>query len=376
MRVLMLNYEFPPIGGGAANANLCLLQEYAKRSDIQVDMLTSAPEPGFHKEQLSGNITVTRIGIRKPHLHHWKRSEVISWLLRAGFYYRRMLGENRYDLAHAFFGFPTGWLCYRQVERLPYIISLRGSDVPGDNARLKLDYKILAPVFRAIWSKAALLVACSEGLRSRALRFMPDAGIDVIPNGVDLNRFRASQDKSHTGPLRLLTAGRLSVTKRVDMLIDAVAMLHKSGLDVRLTVVGGGKLEPQLRHMASNKGAARIVKIVGRVHSEKMPKIYQGNNIFVSASMQEGMSNAMLEAMASGLPIITSACEGTEELVKDNGVRIEEATAKSIAGAIRKLWNDRDAFRQMSAKARQQAAEFGWDKIAESYIETYRKVLN
>ncbi len=60
--------------------------------------------------------------------------------------------------------------------------------------------------------------------------------------------------------------------------------------------------------------------MTGRVGTDKMPDVYRQNNIFVSASMQEGMSNAMLEAMASGLPIITTRCEGVDELISDNGI--------------------------------------------------------
>ena len=144
MKILMLNYEFPPIGGGAAKANLCLLRQYAGRDDLKVDMLTSAPKSGFKSEKFSENITIHKVGIHKKHLHFWRRTEVIEWLIKAGFHYRRMLRKNNYDLAHAFFGFPTGWLCYRNASRLPYIISLRGSDVPGQHARFQLEYKILA----------------------------------------------------------------------------------------------------------------------------------------------------------------------------------------------------------------------------------------
>ena len=210
-------------------------------------MLTSAPKSGIVRENFSENITIHKVGIHKKHLHFWRRIEVIEWLIKAGFYYRRLLQKNDYDLAHAFFGFPTGWLCYRNAGKLPYIISLRGSDVPGQHARLQLDYKILAPAFRAIWKKASGLVACSEGLKERALLFMPSVPIDVIPNGVELDRFFPAETAEKPKVLRLLTVGRLSVTKRIEMLIDAVEILHRTASKIRLTVVGGGKIEQQLR---------------------------------------------------------------------------------------------------------------------------------
>ena len=143
----MLNYEFPPIGGGAANAHLCLLLQYAYNRKLKIDVLTSAPKPGLIKENFADNITIYKVGIHKKQLHFWRKTEVLEWLFKAEFLYKKLLRENKYDFAHAFSGFPTGWLSYRSAHKLPYIISLRGSDVPGEHARLKLDYKILGPAF-------------------------------------------------------------------------------------------------------------------------------------------------------------------------------------------------------------------------------------
>ncbi len=375
MKILMLNYEFPPIGGGAAKANLCLLRQFAGRDDLHVDVLTSASKPGFKSEKFSENITIYKVGIHKKHLHFWRRIEVVEWLVKAGFYYRRLLQKNNYDLAHAFFGFPTGWLCYRNSGRLPYIISLRGSDVPGQHARLQLDYKILAPAFRAIWKKASALVACSEGLKERALLFMPSVSIDVIPNGVELDRFFPAETEEKSDVLRLLTVGRLSVTKRIEMLIETFEILHRTACKIRLTIVGGGKMEQQFRKIAAERDLRDVIKITGRMDSKKMPEVYRQNDIFISASMQEGMSNAMLEAMASGLPIVTTRCEGLAELIDGNGLIVEKDNIEEIAKAIKRLAEDPGLYKQMSTSARKQAEKFDWAKVAESYVEQYRKII-
>lgn len=374
MKILMLNYEFPPIGGGAAKAHLCLLRQYARKDDLQVHVLTSAPKPGAVTETFSRNITIYKVGVHKKELHYWRRAEVIEWLVKAGFHYRRLLRQNDYDLVHAFFGFPTGWLCYRSAGTVPYIISLRGSDVPGQHARLQLDYKILGPVFRAIWKKAAALVACSEGLKERALRFLPSVAIDVIPNGVELDRFYPAEANQGPDGIRLLTVGRLSVTKRIEMLIDAIEILHKEGYKLRFTIIGGGALEPQLHEIVQKKNLGNVIEITGRTDAEDMPQLYRRSDVFISASMQEGMSNAMLEAMASGLPIITTRCEGLDELIADNGLIVEQAEAETIAGAIKKLADDRQLCRQMALATRKQAEQFSWSRAAESYLALYERL--
>ena len=105
-----------------------------------------------------------------------------------------------------------------------------------------------------------------------------------------------------------------------------------------------------------------------------MPEIYRQQDIYVSASMQEGMSNAMLEAMASGLPIVTTRCEGVEELIADNGVVVENAQPEALAAAIRKLAEDWAVLKAMSVAARRKAESLGWDNVADSYLRLYAKV--
>jgi len=157
-------------------------------------------------------------------------------------------------------------------------------------------------------------------------------------------------------------------------LVNAVKLLHGQSRDVRLTIVGGGQLEQQLRESVSGKDLRDVVRIAGRVEPEKMSEIYRDNDIFISASVQEGMSNAMLEAMASGLPIITTRCEGVEELITDNGVIVEDANAEDIAAAIRGLADNPQARKEMSAAARSRAQTFTWDRVAQEYLDLYEKL--
>jgi glycosyltransferase involved in cell wall biosynthesis len=374
MKILMLNYEFPPIGGGGGKTHLCLLREFSGREDLTIDVLTSAPQPGFSVEVFADNIRIYKVGLHKRDLHHWRRIEVLQWLFKAGRRYRELIGREDYDLVHAFFGFPTGWLCRRRRGSLPYIISLRGSDVPGVHARLALDYKILAPVFKRIWGGASALIACSEGLKRRALKFMPGAKIDVITNAVDGGLFYPREVENHGGKLRLITVGRLSVTKRVEILVEAVELLAREGREVSLKVVGGGAMVDKLRQLVARKRLEQCVEITGRVDYEKMPSIYHQADVFVSASATEGMSNAMLEAMASGLPIVTTRCEGVEELIGENGIVVEEAKAEQIAAAIKSVAEDEGRYEKMSAAAVKRARQFTWAKTTEKYIEYYRKV--
>jgi len=372
----MANYEFPPIGGGAGKANLCLLKQYAGRDDLVIDVLTSAPKPGFTTEKFADNITIYKVGVHKKNLHFWRKTEVAEWLFKAGFRYHALLRKNSYDLAHAFFAFPTAYLCLRSAAKLPYIISLRGSDVPGYNVRLRIDYKLLSPLFRRIWKSASTIVANSKGLAELAGKFMPELAIGVINNGIDTEIFYAGPAKSITQPVKVLTVCRLISRKRIDLLIETVAKAKELDVDIQLNIAGQGNLMHPLERLARKLAVAERVNFMGRVPTGQMPQLYRDNDIFVMSSAHEGMSNAMLEAMACGLPIVTTRCEGIEELIANNGIVVDRPGAGLIARAIKALVDDPARYEQMSAAAVKQAQQFTWSSAAGQYLDCYHTVID
>ena len=375
MKILMLNYEFPPIGGGAGQAHLNILRQYCGMADLEVDVLTCGVGSEIEHKQLADNVRIIKVGINKPNLHYWKKSEVINWLWRAGSYYRKIVRENNYDLAHAFFGFPTGYLPYKTAGKLPYIISLRGSDVPGYNIRLGLDYYLLAGLFRRIWTNAQAVIANSDGLARLAQRFTPELDIPVITNGIDTGKFLPGKEHYLGSTVNLLTVCRLISRKRIDILINAVRICRERGMDLRLNIAGHGNLRDELENLAHKLGISDYVRFLGRIESDDMPEVYKANDIFVMSSAHEGMSNAMLEAMACGLPIITTHCEGVDELIADNGIIAQNDSPETFAHAIALLVNNNTKYQSSRTAARTQAEKFSWANTATQYVKVYKKVV-
>jgi glycosyltransferase involved in cell wall biosynthesis len=205
---------------------------------------------------------------------------------------------------------------------------------------------------------------------------MPELDIKVIPNGIDTAKFHPTQKQALEKPLRLLTVCRLISRKRIDLLIRAAACARELGLDVRLDIAGEGNLMKQLQTLAKELNISENVVFMGRVPAEQMPQVYRQHDVFIMSSAHEGMSNAMLEAMASGLPIVTTKCEGVDELVADNGIVVEENTGQAIALGIRKLVDEPEIHKRMSAAARAKAEKFGWKSVSQQYLDLYRGILN
>lgn len=373
LRLLMVNYEFPPIGGGGANAHLNLLREF-KAMPLHIDVLTSGLGPRDTVETLAPNITLHRLAIRKKDLHYWRKLEVLHWLRRAVPYYGRLVRTRRPHLVHAFFAFPSGLLPWTTRRGLPYLLSLRGSDVPGFNPRLGLDYRLLAPLFRSIWHNAAAVVANSSGLAQLARRFAPGLDVPVIPNGIDTDRFAPRPDEPPHSPLRLLTVARLVRRKRLDILIRAVALLRDRGLAARLDIAGDGNLAPELTALIESLSLAGCVRLLGRREPAYMPALYRENDLFLMASLHEGMSNAMLEALAAGLPVLTTPCEGADELVTSSG-RLLDPTPAAFADAAADLARNPQQYTRLSAAARQTAQTYTWSRAAQQYFDIYRDIL-
>ncbi|MHC4883334.1 MAG: glycosyltransferase family 4 protein, partial [Planctomycetota bacterium] len=195
--------------------------------------------------------------------------------------------------------------------------------------------------------------------------------IGVICNGIDTKTFTPPLNRILVDCIKLLTVCRLIARKRIHLLIEAVHHLKQQGIDAELNIVGEGNLLNELQTQAGRLKINDRVNFLGLVGTEEMPSVYQQNHLFLMSSAHEGMSNAMLEAMASGLPILSTACEGTQELITDNGIIVSEPTSENIAEAIMHAAEDRQQYARMSVASRTIAEKFSWSNTANQYLQLY-----
>ncbi len=370
MRVLMLNYEFPPLGGGAGHATACLLREFSRREGLAIDLVASSAGRA-RVERLAENIFVHYLDIgKRGGLHYQTMPELLAYAWKARWHARRLIRQHHYELCHAFFGIPCGCLAGRLG--LPYIVSLRGSDVPFYNERFRgLDRLVFRQMSVRTWKGAAFVVANSQWLRRLALRTAPQQHIEVIGNGVDTQRFRPARS-AHAG-LRVLCVARLIARKRIDVLMRAVAAVGEA--DVHLTIVGSGNEERPLRELARQCGVEDRVSFAGNVPRGKIVDCYHRSDVFVLPSLSEGMSNAALEAMACGLPIVMTNTGGAAELLRDgeNGILMGGGSVREVSEALRRYLEEPELARTHGARSREIAEGLSWEKAASQYAELYAR---
>ncbi|VVB53036.1 Glycosyltransferase Gtf1 [uncultured archaeon] len=373
MNVLFLNYEYPPIGGGAGNATKYLLNEYSKIKELRVDLITSALGDRIEEEKISENISLIQLPIRKKDIHFWTQRETISYALAAQKYIKK--SGVKYEVCHAFSGVPCGFIAQEQRKKQPYIVSLRGSDVPGFNNRFALQYVFLKPLIRRMWKHASAVVANSEGLKELALKTNPNQKIDVIPNGIDTAEFKPGKKKNDT--FRIITVSRLIERKGIHHLIDAAPKVLKENPDTEFVIIGEGDLEQNLKEQVKMLGIEKNIKFMGYMPHEKLPEIYANSSVFVLPSQNEGMSNTIMEAMAAGLPVITTETGGSKELIKDgiNGKIIKQNNSQEIADAIISYAQDKNKIMSHGHSSREKALNMSWENVAKNYAEKYAEII-
>lgn len=372
MHVLILNSEYPPVGGGAGNASAQIARCLAERGQ-KVTVLTSA-YADLSQDELRDGVRILRLPALRGKADRSSAFEQLLFMLVASVWGFAWVLELKPDVVLAFFGAPSGvaawaWSFFR---RTPYIVCLRGGDVPGFRPYdFALWHRLLGPLLRRVWRRASAVVANSQGLRVLGMAFEPRVPIQVIPNGVELEAFGVEEREWE--PARLLFVGRLVYQKGLDILLSALEGLVETPW--HLTLVGDGPRRDWLGARAAELGMGGQVELRGWQPRAALPEIYRRANLFVYPSRHEGMPNALLEAMASGLPAVATRIAGNEELIVDGetGLLVPPEDPTALRNALRKVLSQSDLRQRMGAAARQRVeANYSWEKAAEKYLKHIR----
>ena len=364
---MILNYEYPPLGGGAANATKYILKEFSRHKNIEIDLITSSVDK-FKIEKISDNITIHYLNINKnPNkLHSQSKRDLIVYSTKAYLYAKKLMSQERYDLCHAFFGIPCGFIV-RNLG-IPYIVSLRGSDVPFYSEKYRLlDKFFFKRLSRKIWKQADYVIANSYLLKNLALQSSPDQEIEVISNGIDTNEFMKKEKYNKGKKLKILCVGRLIERKGFAYVIDSIKPL---GEKVSLSIIGDGPLREELELQSQNLD----VKFLGVVNHDELSELYKEYDLFILPSFNEGMSNTALEAMAAGLPLLMTDTGGTAELIDGNGFIIKTADSNDITSKINEYITNKDLLEIHGTKSRELAEKMAWETVSQEYFKIYKEI--
>ena len=207
-------------------------------------------------------------------------------------------------------------------------------------------------------------------MKKLALKTDKNAKIDIINNGVNIKEFSPKKDRKKTG-FTVLTVSRLIERKGIDYFIEAIPAIIKKHRDITVRIIGEGNRKKDLMNLAQKLKVFEFINFLGYVPHNEISNYYSSSDIFVLPSKNEGMSNTILEAMASGLPIITTDTGGTQELIDGNGIIIPREDTDAISNAVLKLINDRKMIEDMGNRSREITECMSWKHVAKKYLDLY-----
>ncbi|WP_257456411.1 glycosyltransferase [Archangium lipolyticum] len=240
-------------------------------------------------------------------------------------------------------------------------------------------------VLRGLTRMADHVVGNAEAIRQMLVEEegLPPERVSVIPNGLDLKRFgarvreglKAPLPDTKGAPVVVHVANMNHPVKRQEDLLQALAMLRREGHVPHAFLVGDGPRRPEMERLAGQLGLSDTVHFLG--HRSDVPAIYARADFGVLCSTAEGMSNAVMEGMAAGLPMVVTRVGGNPELVADGerGLVVPPLQPEAMAGAFRRLLADRELGKRMGAEARTFVErELSLERLVRRHDALYRRV--
>ncbi len=228
--------------------------------------------------------------------------------------------------------------------------------------------------------KANTIIVINEKTKAILIeRGIAQNKIVIIPPGIDCKKYISHTNKINNQKVEILAVGALMRRKGFDALFKGIAEVVKKKNNFTLRIVGDGPQRKSLEQLAKKLGIADVVKFEGYVPHYEMGKYYNSADIFLNMSRAEGFATICLEAMASGLTIISSKVGGFENAIRDgiNGYLVEQEDYKTLAKKIISLLDNPKILKEISIRARNDAEKYyDWDTaIIPKYVDIYKNLI-
>lgn len=383
---LLLTYDFPPIGGGISR----MMGEIARRYPPGGLVVSTGSTAGEAEFDAGFPHPVDRMKIASRRLRAvggW-----VPWCRRAAVLARAVRPELMWcgNLKPA--AYPANWVTRRRG--IPHGVFLHGTELLLLHHRLGSVRKRLAA--RSLLGAPAVLVTQSRWTTDFCRLVLGEFGFDpaavdvrTVNLGTDPQRFHPGLDSSEVraryglGPGRwLLTVARLAAHKGIDTGLHILAALRQELPDLHYAVVGSGIKQADLERLARELGVADRVRFLTDVPDRDLPALYDAADVYLGLSrptelMVEGFGISLVEASASGLPVVAGADGGIPDAVRDGetGLLVDATHPGPGLAAVRRLLEEPELARRMGEAGRRAVeTHYNWDRVAADVIRIGREV--
>lgn len=389
MKIALLAFSFLPKMGGAEIFTYNLLK-YLKSKGNEVDLYLPRDVYKRFKKICCQGVNAYPIFFKE--LAFVRRMPVV--LNHRLLQYQR---KNNYDMWQVVGVHPAAHITRKVSKDVPVVVRAFGADIQIEES-INYGFRLrenLDSIIEKSLSSVAQVTALTPSL---ALDFkalgVPESKITLIPNGVDLKRFENTNVSNlrarfniNTNEKFILTTGRYHIKKGYEYIPEAIRILLDNGFQFKWVVVGKD-LDKISKLVAKYDISENLILVdeIGivegqnynqlEVPSDDLLSLYKSADFYVSPSLIEGMSNAMLEAMAAGLPVVTTDSPGCRDLVKNNmnGLLCEPKSGQDLASKIERLFND-ESLQKLKKSTSEYIKNHSWDIIGEKYLNLYKKLV-
>lgn len=285
------------------------------------------------------------------------------------------------DIVHVQWPIPNGLgsLFLKKIYGIPYINTIHGEEV-----HLSKRYHLLF-VIRWLVNNSSKTITNSTTTKELCLEAGLDKEkIDVIPFGVDTEYFRPTDVYNDENIIQILSVGYLIERKGFEYLIKAMVEVLKQHINARLTIIGTGPLENELRNLINELELNNEIEIIKNVSNEELLYMYNSSDLFVLPSIvdsqgnTEGLGIVLLEAMACGLPVIGSEVGGIPDIIANGktGLLIPQKNCYKLSEAIINIIENEKLRNNLISAGHERIKElFSWNVVAKNYLDIYYKSI-
>jgi glycosyltransferase involved in cell wall biosynthesis len=381
MRILMINYEFPPLGGGGGVASYEIAKALSAR-DHEVDVLTTKYR-GLPSEDEVDGLTVYRAPVvGRGELATASLPSMLSFLPMGVARGRQVLGDQSYDILNTHFAIPSGptGVILSRLSKTPHVLTIIGGDVYDPSKRLSPSRNpLMGAVVRRVLNSADQVIAISEDIKRRAREDLGcQTPIEVVHYGLAPPSFDRKSRKELGIPesgVVLVSIGRLIKRKALDDLLRALARLGEPA--IRLLIIGEGPERVSLEELSRSLGVSEQVSFLGAIWGERKFQYLAAADVFVLPSLHEGFGLVFLEAMYCGLPVVASDTGGQTDFLRDGktGFLTPVGDLGTLAERIGRLAGDEALRRRMGEFNREYVRRFHSSGVAERYEAVFSGVI-
>jgi glycosyltransferase involved in cell wall biosynthesis len=380
LNILLLCFEYPPIGGGGGVG----AQQYAEAwvsAGHQVTVLTSRAR-GLSRREVVDGVDIIRVyTVEREHRATASVLSMFCYNVTALTHYLLHFREFKtFHVINTHFSIPTGPVAavIAKLCGCPNVLTIIGGDI-YDPSKKSSPHRnpILRVINRWIMNSADRVVAISSDTRRRAEKYYKvRRSIEVINYG-----FTPAKDRScsvaetlEPGKFYLISIGRLVRRKGFEYLIQAMKSLPK---DIALLLIGDGPLEFELKSLAVSECVAERVRMLGFQTREQIHVYLRQADCFVLPSLHEGLGIVVQEAMHAGLPVVVTDNGGQVDLIKypRNGILVATGSVDALTEGINRLYTDRALAASMGKNNQIDVQDFHIEKNCQRYLEMFQAVM-